>query len=189
MTDPEIWVDVRGFEGIYEVSNKAQVRSKTTGRPISQSIDPIGRRAVHLRKSGETHNRRVHRLVCEAFNGAAPDGKTLALHRNGDVSDNRPENLYWGDHSDNRKDSVLHGTHPAASKTHCKWGHPLEGLNNVPSSSNRGRRSCRACSQERANAYRTGRPFDPKKADVKFQGLVVGDMRDRYSRKKRDLNA
>ena len=46
-------------------------------------------------------NYKVHRLVCEAFHGPAPDGMTVVLHLNEDALDNRPENLRWGTQKEN----------------------------------------------------------------------------------------
>lgn len=44
---------------------------------------------------------KVHRLVCEAFHGPAPDGMPVVLHLNEDALDNRPENLRWGTQKEN----------------------------------------------------------------------------------------
>lgn len=46
-------------------------------------------------------NMKVHRLVCEAFHGPAPEGKNIVLHLNEDATDNRPENLRWGTQKEN----------------------------------------------------------------------------------------
>ncbi len=54
----------------------------------------------------------VHRLICEAFHGRAPEDKPFALHRNGDSKNNRQDNLYWGSGADNHLDMVRHGTKP-----------------------------------------------------------------------------
>ena len=46
-------------------------------------------------------NLKVHRLICEAFHGPAPDGCGVVLHLNEDALDNRPENLRWGTQREN----------------------------------------------------------------------------------------
>ena len=46
-------------------------------------------------------NMKVHRLVCEAFHGAAPDGMKYVLHLDEDAHNNRPENLRWGTQKEN----------------------------------------------------------------------------------------
>ena len=39
---------------------------------------------------------KVSRLVCEAFNGAPPHDRPYCLHDDGNPSNNRAKNLYWG---------------------------------------------------------------------------------------------
>ena len=46
-------------------------------------------------------NYKVHRLVCEAFNGPPPFDKAIVMHLNDDATNNRPENLAWGTHKEN----------------------------------------------------------------------------------------
>jgi hypothetical protein len=43
----------------------------------------------------------VHRLVCEAFHGPAPEGKNVVIHENENALDNRPENIRWGTQKEN----------------------------------------------------------------------------------------
>lgn len=46
-------------------------------------------------------NYRVHRLVCEAFNGPPPPGTQCCMHLDEDFRNNRPENLKWGTQKQN----------------------------------------------------------------------------------------
>ncbi len=46
-------------------------------------------------------NKKVHRLVCEAFHGPAPFPSAVVLHINDDAHDNRPGNLRWGTQKEN----------------------------------------------------------------------------------------
>jgi hypothetical protein len=46
-------------------------------------------------------NVKVHRLVCEAFHGPAPDGANIVLHLDENALNNRPENLRWGTQKEN----------------------------------------------------------------------------------------
>lgn len=46
-------------------------------------------------------NYKVHRLICEAFHGPAPDGMGVVIHINEDALDNRPENIKWGTQREN----------------------------------------------------------------------------------------
>lgn len=51
-----------------------------------------------FRHQGKTY--KVHRIVCEAFNGPAPDG-AVCMHLDEDYRNNRPENLKWGTQKEN----------------------------------------------------------------------------------------
>ena len=46
-------------------------------------------------------NMKVHRLVCEAFHGPAPEGQAVVIHLDEDATNNRPENLKWGTQKEN----------------------------------------------------------------------------------------
>jgi hypothetical protein len=61
---------------------------------------------------------KVHRLVCEAFNGPAPFEGALVRHLDGDSSNNLPGNLAWGDAFDNAADAVRHGSFDFGERHH-----------------------------------------------------------------------
>ena len=46
-------------------------------------------------------NYKVHRLICEAFHGPAPDGKPIVIHLDEDATNNAPSNLRWGTQKEN----------------------------------------------------------------------------------------
>lgn len=48
---------------------------------------------------GKTY--KVHRLICEAFNGPAPDGCDVCMHKDENAANNRPSNLVWGTQEQN----------------------------------------------------------------------------------------
>lgn len=150
------WLPVVSLLNLYEVSSTGGLRgiARTTndgkslkarelkGRPHSKT----GYLHYGLSIDGKRYTVMAHRLVCEAFHGPAPEGKPNALHRDGNPSNNSPENLYWGDQSDNNLDSVSHGVHPNARKTHCPSGHPYLGNSYL---NDRGWRKCKTCVGER----------------------------------------
>jgi hypothetical protein len=72
-------------------------------------------------------------------------------HRNGNPTDNRPENLAWGTPTQNALDKILHGTHHLAARTHCPQGHPYDEENTLYRGGRRNRRLCRECNRA---AYR-----------------------------------
>lgn len=48
---------------------------------------------------GKTY--KVHRLICEAFHGPAPDDATVCMHLDENAANNRPDNLAWGTQKEN----------------------------------------------------------------------------------------
>jgi len=44
---------------------------------------------------------KVHRLICEAFNGPPPEGAEYCLHIDENAANNRPSNLKWGTQKEN----------------------------------------------------------------------------------------
>jgi hypothetical protein len=47
------------------------------------------------------HSYKVARLVCEAFNGPAPEGKNVCMHLDENARNNLPDNLKWGTQKEN----------------------------------------------------------------------------------------
>lgn len=106
MTSKEVWKDIAGYEGIYQVSNKGYVRNitKKPHRVLKNFADKKGYLMVKLYKNGTKSTKKVHRLVAFAFIPLV-EGKTQINHIDGDKQNNVVENLEWADNSDNQKHS------------------------------------------------------------------------------------
>ncbi len=122
-TESEHWLPVRGWEGLYEVSDLGRVRSldRWVTRRNGQRVFHAGRikslpklkqgyPVVHLIGEGKTTTSTVHTVVLDTFVGARPAGQ-VACHNDGDPSNNRLANLRWDTQSNNLLDAVRHGTH------------------------------------------------------------------------------
>lgn len=165
MSDDEEWVPLLGYEGVISVSTLGRVRSeprilKDDRKWPGTLLKPFVGRSTYLEvsvPSDKPHRRRiqVHRAVCLGFHGEPPTGKSMALHRNGDKFDNRPENLYWGDYDDNMRDRISHGRHFNA-KTHCKRGHELTEDNVYVAPQKPNARYCRKCRRIRHQKWYEG---------------------------------
>lgn len=102
----EIWREIKGFEGLYEVSNLGNIKSLardvyTNGRlcyrKSERLLKPHKQRdhfSVVLCKDDKTYPRLVHRLVAESFI-PNPDNKPVVDHIDTDPRNNKAENLRW----------------------------------------------------------------------------------------------
>lgn len=111
--DPEIWRDVPGWP-LYQVSTHGRLRSFHRGKlcTLTGGRDRDGyRRAVLCTGTGEKKSIRLHHMVLWAFHGPCPEG-LVGRHLDGDLSNNRPDNLAWSTQRDNIRDKIDHGTMP-----------------------------------------------------------------------------
>lgn len=105
MEEKEIWKDVVGYEGYYQVSNLGQVKSldryvkyKRTGlrlikgKILSQKTDRNGYKCVLICIDNKRWYVTVHRLVALMF-VPNPDNKPQVGHKDETKTNNRADNL------------------------------------------------------------------------------------------------
>src|SRR5690625_126948 len=106
-TENEIWKDVVGYEGYYEVSNVGRVKRVRRhitgkngvtrywkGRILAQTKNLDGYMTVILSKKGKTNILGVHRLVAKAFI-KNPNNKPVTNHKDENKENNNVDNLEW----------------------------------------------------------------------------------------------
>lgn len=106
----EIWKDIRGYEGLYQVSNLGCVKSlnwRNQGVQKNLWLKPHNRGylQVELAKDGQKKCFVVHRLVADAFI-PNPDGLPQVNHKDEEKTNNCVENLEWCSRSYNAKYSL-----------------------------------------------------------------------------------
>ena len=105
----EIWKDIKGYEGLYQVSNLGRVKSlkrKYKKRYIDKEIIkkfskiPKGYLRTGLSKNGIVKYYFVHRLVAEAF---IPNYDNLPCvnHKDCNTANNMADNLEWVTYKEN----------------------------------------------------------------------------------------
>lgn len=95
----EIWKDIKGYEGYYQVSSEGNVRNAITGQILKGDTNSIGYRRVWLYKPVKKRMF-VHRLVALAFCEGQDEGKVVN-HKDGNKTNNHASNLEWVTHSEN----------------------------------------------------------------------------------------
>ena len=94
----EIWRDIDGYNGLYQISNKGHVKSLKCGkeRILKPLINSSGYLKVGLCKNGRVNQLQLHRLVAESFI-ANPHNLPEINHRDENKKNNCVENLEWCD--------------------------------------------------------------------------------------------
>lgn len=100
----EIWKDIEGYEGYYQVSNEGIVKSLRRNK-ILKPYTNRGYEYVVFSVGNKRKTIRVHRLVAEAFI-PNPQNKPCVDHINTVRNDNRVENLRWTTHKENSNNEL-----------------------------------------------------------------------------------
>jgi hypothetical protein len=111
----EEWRPVVGFETEYLISSIGMVWSNHSHK-ILKNKRVFGYQYVSLCSHGFRQERRIHRLVAEAFI-PNPDGKPTVNHINENKADNRVENLEWA----TTKEQNAHGTRTVSAMASTDW--------------------------------------------------------------------
>lgn len=129
----EIWKDIQGYDGIYQISNYGKVKIcehiiytkdnvliKVKER-IMKTFITRGYEQVILQKNGKSKHYQVHRLIAQSFI-PNPENKPQVNHINGIKTDNRLENLEWCTQRENQ----IHAYKTGLQKS-------LKGIENIMS--------------------------------------------------------
>jgi len=99
----EIWRDIKGYEGFFQISNKGRVKSlarvdrrghRVKERILKHHTSRNGYHRVGLNKNGKYPIKYIHRLISEAFI-PNPENKPQINHIDGNKLNNKIDNLEW----------------------------------------------------------------------------------------------
>ena len=112
--DEEIWKDIKGFEGKFQVSNCGRVKSLNYRRTGKEKIlcpfnNMHGYLQINLWKGGKYKTYKVHRLVLMTFSPVADMDKLDINHKDECKTNNNLSNLEWCTRGYNNN----YGTHNA----------------------------------------------------------------------------
>lgn len=106
----EIWKDIPGFEGMYQVSNLGQIKSIRFNKEkiLSLNLKPKGYYQIKLYNNDGRKWYQVHRLVCAGFiDSELLNSSSVVNHKNGIRNDNRLDNLEIISQIDNTIDGII----------------------------------------------------------------------------------
>jgi len=118
----EQFKDVKGYEGLYEVSNHGRVFSHYgKGKILSSCKTSSGYKLVNLVKDGIKKDVNVHRLVANAFIDN-PLGKRCVNHIDGNKTNNSVDNLEWVTERENTQHAIRTGLYAGISEADAMKG-------------------------------------------------------------------
>lgn len=116
----EIWKDIPGLEGKYQVSNFGNVKSLPRlrkskgdclaliqGKLLTPKVNDSGYLTVHLRSDEINKYPTIHRLVAEVFIPNTENKKTVN-HIDGNKLNNNLSNLEWSTHAEQMQHASQH---------------------------------------------------------------------------------
>lgn len=118
----EIWKEVKGYEGLYEISNygrcrriaypiDTQAKEAQFGLPhyLKPNHGEWGHTRYALTHKGKVKLALAHRLVLEAFEVPNPHDKPHVNHIDNNPKNNYIENLEWCTHTENMQHMIKSG--------------------------------------------------------------------------------
>ena len=129
----EIWKDIKGYEGRYQVSSLGRVYSNKSNIIRKPKSNKDGYLEVSLWKNGKSHTFLIHRLVAEHF---IPNinNKTCVNHINSKRDDNKVNNLEWVNIQENNIHALKYGNRDYSSNEHMskmgrkRWENKLKAI-------------------------------------------------------------
>ena len=199
----EIWRDVPGYKGYYEVSNQGRVRSLDRtiinslgrkyfykGRFFEDSLDVHGYKQLCLSRDGKARGFKVSQLVAMTFLKHTPNGHTLVVdHIDGDRTNDNVDNLRIVTHRNNlsscfRKDrNTLTSDFVGVCQVKDKWQAQIQLKNKVTYLGSFDNELYAAKAYQKALAKLENGTFNPEDYKPKFLSKYKGISFQKTSQK------
>lgn len=101
----EIWKDIKGLEGTYQISNLGRVRRCFVLKPEIRKNHRTDYTCSRISIRGRHYS--IHRLVAQAFI-PNPENKSQVNHKDGNPLNNNVENLEWSTPQENTIHAINH---------------------------------------------------------------------------------
>jgi len=88
----EIFKEIKGYEGYYEVSNTGKIKSVRNNIILKVGLNPAGYEHVNLQIEGKIETGMIHRIVAETF---LQKTAKYVNHKDSNKRNNNVENLEW----------------------------------------------------------------------------------------------
>lgn len=126
----EVWKDIKGYEGLYQISNLGRVKSLPkynykTERILTPTDNGNGYKIIGLHRNGKRFSNYIHRLVAVAF-VPNPKGERYVNHLDYNTANNTAENLEWCSQKENTKHSSERMKRP-----HKQWKQTKTGEKHI----------------------------------------------------------
>lgn len=129
----EIWKDIEGYEGLYQISSLGKIKNKE-GKILKTRKDTGGYLLINLFKNKKNKTFRVHRLVANAFI-LNPENKMEVDHIDTNKENNNVKNLKWvtSKENSNNKLTLKHFSESQKGKvTSEDTKNKLRKINTIP---------------------------------------------------------
>ena len=113
MKEQEVFKDIKGYEGRYQISNHGRVKSlqrkgRLTDKILKFGFNNGGYHIISLCKNGHTKTKTIHKLVLVAFSSNLKN-KPCCNHLDGIKTNNHIDNLEWVTDRENHIHASLNG--------------------------------------------------------------------------------
>lgn len=111
----ELWKPVYGYENLYDISNKGNIRNTKRNKLLHFGKNNKGYLLTTLWKSNSQKTFTVHKLVAQMF-VANPENKQQVNHKDGFKENNHADNLEWV----SCRENILHSVQTGTFKRTCR---------------------------------------------------------------------